>query len=175
MAATHTTKECIWLWRLIKLFGSPSTPTILYCDNQATVHLTMDNNYHARTKHINIHFHFICQTIANGHMKIMYRPTQDMMADILTKALLRHKVTIHSQNLRICCSWGGVMHIAQPCQLNHLKPLKRSGIILDLPHYQVLQSPSPLNWCFTQHAHPIQFYLLFVLIDLFLVKVSVGS
>ena len=105
VAATHAAKECIWLRRLMKpFFGPLSTPTTLYCDNQAAIHLATDDNYHARTKHIDIHFHFIRQTIADGHTKITYRSTQDMTADILTKALPRHKVAIHSQNLGICRS-----------------------------------------------------------------------
>jgi hypothetical protein len=41
------------------LFGPIPTPTTLYCDNQATIHLATDNNYHTRMKHIDIHFYFI--------------------------------------------------------------------------------------------------------------------
>jgi transposase InsO family protein len=105
VAATHAAKECIWLRRLIEpLFGPSLTPTILHCDNQAAVHLATDDNYHARTKHIDIRFHFIRQTISDGHVDIKFCPTQDMTADILTKALPKHKVAIHSQNLGICRS-----------------------------------------------------------------------
>jgi hypothetical protein len=105
MAATHAAKECIWLQRLIKPFFRPSsTPTTLHCDNQAAIHLATDNNYHTRTKHIDICFHFIHQTISDGHIDIKYCPTQDMMADILTKALPKYKVAIHLQNLGICRS-----------------------------------------------------------------------
>ena len=60
VAATHAAKECIWLRRLIKpLFGPTTTPTPLLCDNQAALRLATDDNYHARTKHIDIRFHFI--------------------------------------------------------------------------------------------------------------------
>ena len=103
VAATHAAKECIWLRRFITpLFGHDTTPTTLYCDNQAALHLATDDNYHARTKHIDIRFHFIRQTITDGAISIEYCPTQDMTADILTKALPKHKVAIHSQNLGIC-------------------------------------------------------------------------
>ena len=55
IATTHTAKECIWLRHLTKpLFDITPTPTTLFCDNQAAIHLTTDNNYHARTKHIDI-------------------------------------------------------------------------------------------------------------------------
>lgn len=103
VAATHAAKECIWLRKLsIPLFGSHSTPTTLYCDNQAALHLATDDNYHARTKHIDIRFHFIRQTITDGEINIEYCPTQAMTADILTKALLKFKVALHSQTLGIC-------------------------------------------------------------------------
>ena len=55
VAATHAAKEYIWLQQLIEpLFNTPSTPTTLYCDNQAMLQLTTDDNYHTHTKHINI-------------------------------------------------------------------------------------------------------------------------
>jgi hypothetical protein len=105
IAAMHAAKECIWLQRLTKLiFGPAPSPTTLYCNNQATLHLTTDDNYHARTKHIDIQYHFIQQTISDKHIKIKYCPTDDMTADILTKVLLKFKVVIHSQTLRICRS-----------------------------------------------------------------------
>ena len=103
VATMHAAKECIWLHRLTsQLFGHIITPTTLYCNNQAAIHLATDDNYHARTKHIDIRFHFIHQTITDGAISIEYCPTQDMTADILTKALPKHKVAIHSQNLGIC-------------------------------------------------------------------------
>jgi hypothetical protein len=60
IATTHAAKESIWLCQFTKsLFGPIPTPTTLYCDNQATIHLATDDNYHAHMKHIDIHFHFI--------------------------------------------------------------------------------------------------------------------
>jgi hypothetical protein len=60
VAAMHTVKECIWL-HCLTCEILPTQPELitLYCDNQATLKLTQDNNYHARTKHIDICYHFI--------------------------------------------------------------------------------------------------------------------
>ena len=103
MAATHAAKECIWLHRLISsLFGPIRIPTTLLCDNHAALHLATDDNYHAHTKHIDIRFHFICQTIQDHHINIEYCPTEEMTVDILMKALPKFKVAIHSLALRIC-------------------------------------------------------------------------
>ena len=55
MAMTHAAKECIWLRRLIgELFPTILSTMTLHCDNQAMLKLATDNNYHARTKHIDI-------------------------------------------------------------------------------------------------------------------------
>ena len=103
VAATHAAKESIWLRRLTEsLYGPLPSPTPLLCDNQAALRLATDDNYHARTEHIDICFHFIRQTISAGHIDIKYCPTQDMTADILTKALPKYKIAIHSQNLGVC-------------------------------------------------------------------------
>jgi len=100
VVATHAAKECIWLHRLTgKLFPSLHTQTTLFCDNQAALKLATDDNYHARTKHIDIRFHFIRQVISSGAINMVYCPTDDMMADILTKVLPRWKVMCHSLGL----------------------------------------------------------------------------
>ncbi len=104
VAATHAAKECIWLRRLIgNIFGHLiSIPTPMYCDNQAALRLVTNDNYHARTKHINIRFHYIRQTVADKHIKLKYCPTDDMTADILMKPLPKHKIAIHAQGLGLC-------------------------------------------------------------------------
>jgi len=60
VAATHATKECIWLRCLTGdiLLPLPESTT-LHCDNQAALKLAQDNNYHMQTKHIDIWYHFI--------------------------------------------------------------------------------------------------------------------
>jgi hypothetical protein len=96
VAATHAAKEAIWLRRLIfELFSIPPSPTTLFCDNQAAIKLAIDDNYHARTKHIDIRFHFIRQAITDDTLTLIYCPTDDMTADILTKSLPKWKVSTH--------------------------------------------------------------------------------
>jgi hypothetical protein len=108
--AMHAAKECIWLRHLIgKLFPSLIRQTTLYCNNQAALRLMMDDNYHAQTKHIDIHYHFIRQVVASAAINIVYCPTDDMTADALTKALPRWKVKYHCLGLGLCQLSRGVM------------------------------------------------------------------
>ena len=93
VAATHAAKEALWLRSLIgELFAPFEEPTTLFSDNQSAIALTKDHQYHACTKHIDIHFHFIRWVVENRKICLIYCPTADMVADTLTKALPSPKV-----------------------------------------------------------------------------------
>jgi hypothetical protein len=93
VAATHATKEALWLRSLIgELFTPITEPTTLFSDNQSAIALAKDHQYHARTKHIDIRFHFIRWVVDNNKLRLIYCPTADMIADTLTKALPSPKV-----------------------------------------------------------------------------------
>lgn len=93
VAATHAAKEALWLRSLLsQLFSPLEDPTTLFSDNQSAIALTKDHQYHPRTKHIDIRFHFIRWIVENGSLRLVYCPTGDMVADTLTKALPSAKV-----------------------------------------------------------------------------------
>jgi hypothetical protein len=93
VAATHGMKEALWLRSLLsEVFGPITTATTLFSDNQAAIALTRDHQYHARTKHIDVRYHFIRWVIEEGSLRLIYCPTDDMVADTLTKALPSAKV-----------------------------------------------------------------------------------
>ena len=100
VAATHAAKEALWLCSFLGEITRPlSLPIMLNCDNQSTIALSKDSQFHARTKHIDLHFHFICETMSNGIIAITYCPTQIMVADILTKLLNHGKTGEHAGSL----------------------------------------------------------------------------
>ena len=62
-------KEALWLHSLIaQLFRIPLDVTTLFSDNQSAIALTKEHQYHACTKHIDIHFHFIHWIIKDGKL-----------------------------------------------------------------------------------------------------------
>ena len=103
VTAMHAAKEVIWLCCLIsKMFEPLVQPLVLYGDNQSAIVLTCDGSYHAHTKHINIHYHFIHFSVENGSISFHYCPSSDMVADTLTKTLpsvkakhFAHKLDLH--------------------------------------------------------------------------------
>jgi len=77
VAATHGMKEAIWLCSLLsEVFEPIKPPTTLFSDNQAAIALTRDHQYHSRTKHIDMRYHFIRWVIEQGSLRlIIARPT----------------------------------------------------------------------------------------------------
>ena len=74
----------------------------LFSDNQSAIALTKDHQYHAHTKHIDVCFHFICWVIDDGKLRLIFCPTNDMVADLLTKALPSPKVKHFATELGLC-------------------------------------------------------------------------
>ena len=98
MALTVAAKEAIWLRLLMTELGIQNTaPTInvikgetaitLKGDNQSSIALANNPVHHARTKHIDIQHHFIRNEVMEGRIDLTYIPTEDMIADGLTKPL----------------------------------------------------------------------------------------
>ena len=92
MALTQGVKESHWLGELLHDIGALQHQQAIrqiQCDNQGAIALTKNPEYHARTKHIDIQFHFIPQHVESETIKLVYCPTYEMTADIFTKPLPR--------------------------------------------------------------------------------------
>ena len=92
IAACMATKEAIWLRRLLHSIGyTQHTPTPLFGDNHSAIRLVKNPEYHKRTNHIDIQYHFICEKFEGGEIDISYISTYQQLADIMTKALPRDR------------------------------------------------------------------------------------
>ncbi|PKU78410.1 Retrovirus-related Pol polyprotein from transposon TNT 1-94 [Dendrobium catenatum] len=81
------TSEVLWLRRVLaELNIEQSAPTPIHCDNILAIALAKNPVFHARTKHIEIDYHFIRQHLNNGAITLQHIPSKDQVADILTKA-----------------------------------------------------------------------------------------
>jgi hypothetical protein len=88
------------LFKELDLF-LPCSPA-LWCDNVSTLALASNPLYHARTKHIEVDYHFIREKVVNKDVKTSYISTDEQIADIFTKGL----TTIHflwlRDKLKVC-------------------------------------------------------------------------
>ena len=92
IAATYAIKEALWLhWTIGEIYQPLKKLITLYSDSQSAIALTKDRSYHAQTKHIDIRYYFICFEVQRKLIDLVYCPTDNMTADILTKALLNSK------------------------------------------------------------------------------------
>lgn len=95
ISVSNSSRELLRLRSLLAELTSPLTlPTPLLSDNQSAITIAKSGMLNARTKHIDIRYHFIRDGIASGHVVLEYCPTGKMVADILTKLLVRHKVEV---------------------------------------------------------------------------------
>lgn len=89
---TQAAKEAIWLKSLLsQLTGDDQylKSVVIYGDNQGAIALAKNPRFHARTKHIDIQTHYIRDSIATKQVALEYVPTENQIADGLTKPLPR--------------------------------------------------------------------------------------
>ncbi|XP_071912144.1 uncharacterized mitochondrial protein AtMg00810-like [Coffea arabica] len=87
-AMNHTVCELVWLKSMLLEIGfEHKQPMNLVCDNQAVVHITSNQVFHERTKHIEVDCHFIREKLLDGVIKTSHVPSVDRLADLFTKSL----------------------------------------------------------------------------------------
>ena len=88
VALSSAAQESIWLTQLLsELTRASETPMVIHEDNQSTIAMARNPQYHGRAKHIEIKHHFIRDQVAYGTIELVYCPSSQMIADMLTKGL----------------------------------------------------------------------------------------
>ena len=100
VALSQAVQEATWLRRLLEQLGfSQDNPTVIWEDNQSTIHLAKDAKHHGRSKHIDVRFHFIRQYQEDRLVKIKYIPTGENVADMFTKPLSKSLFEKHKRSV----------------------------------------------------------------------------
>jgi hypothetical protein len=80
--------EVVWLQKLLSDLGQlVDAHVIIYCDNISSILLANNPVYHARIKHIEVHYHFIREKVLAKEIDLIHVSIEDQVADIFTKAL----------------------------------------------------------------------------------------
>lgn len=92
IALAEASKECIWLRNILIEFGvNVEKPTQIFEDNQSCIKLTESEKFNMRSKHIDIKAHNIQDLIQKEAITLKYIPSDDNIADLLTKPLPKAK------------------------------------------------------------------------------------
>ena len=89
MALTEATQEAVWLKAFLCELGEMKSDEAvkIYEDNQGSIALAKNPEFHKRTKHIDIRYHFVREKVEDGQVLLQYCATKDMKADMMTKPI----------------------------------------------------------------------------------------
>jgi len=76
-------------------------PIVNYYDNISNILLINNPVYHARTKYIEVHHHFIKEKVLAKEIDLIHVSTEEQVANIFTKALGRDKLKKFQQMLSV--------------------------------------------------------------------------
>lgn len=102
MAAASATKEALWLRKLMADFDKPVMMLTIYSDNQASISLLKNPITSARSKHIDIIYHFARERVLRKEVEFVYCNSEDNVADIMTKALPESKFVMCRDGMGMC-------------------------------------------------------------------------
>ena len=81
--------------------GKKHESSRLYCECQSAIHLAKNSAFHSNTKHIQLRYHFIRTVLEDGQLKLEKIHTNHNLADMLTKAVTRKKLSSCSVSVGI--------------------------------------------------------------------------
>lgn len=92
-ALSETVKEVQWLRNILLDFHiDVPFPIKILCDNQSTIKLIENSRFSVRTKHIDVRLHHVRDCVYTGKIQLNYCPSEDNIADLLTKPLAGTKM-----------------------------------------------------------------------------------
>nr|GEW49362.1 retrovirus-related Pol polyprotein from transposon TNT 1-94 [Tanacetum cinerariifolium] len=83
--------QILWMRSQLTDYGFDFNKIPLYCDNRSAIALCCNNVQHSRSKHIDIHHHFIRDQVERVVVELYLVSTDYQLADIFTKALPRQR------------------------------------------------------------------------------------
>lgn len=87
VSTCEATKTAIWLRCLLQDFTGVEQPVPMLCDNQGAVKLVHNPEFHPKTKHIAVRYHFVRRAVEEKKISVNYVKSEDQLADIFTKPL----------------------------------------------------------------------------------------
>ncbi|KAL6334535.1 hypothetical protein AAG906_018034 [Vitis piasezkii] len=70
IAAAEACKELLWMKCFMQELGFKQQRYVVYCDNQSAIHLSKNSTYHARSKHIDVRYHWMRDALNDNLFEI---------------------------------------------------------------------------------------------------------
>ena len=86
----------------LKIVKTALEPMTIFCDNTTALVVAKDLKYHGKTKHIKKRYHYIRYVIIENDVVLKHISTSNMMADQLTKPIVRDLFVKHVRSLGLC-------------------------------------------------------------------------
>src|SRR5260221_14062182 len=100
IAANSMTCDTVWLQELLTQLGFPQKNSAdLFVNNQSTIRLANNPEFHQRSKHGDIKYHYIRDIIMRGDLLVHWCHTTEQTTDILMKGLDSLKFQLFCQDL----------------------------------------------------------------------------
>ena len=87
-ALSHASADLLWISYLLRDIGFPAPlPCNLFSDNMGATQLAHNPVFHARTKHVELSYHFVRELVSKGFLQVSFVRSSNQLADIFTKGL----------------------------------------------------------------------------------------
>lgn len=101
IALSHGAKEAIWLRQMLSDLKISCVSIPMYIDNQSAIKLAKNSEFHKRSKHIDVRFHFVRDVVNRKEIELNYVQSKQQLADIFTKPLAKQQFCILREQLNI--------------------------------------------------------------------------
>lgn len=115
IACSATVQEVVWLQRFFRGLGiteSAKDPIMIHSYSMGSLAYAKDLKYHGRTKHNDIHYHFVRDMIVQQEVVLEHIFKSQMIVDPLTKPIPRDTFKAHVRSMELrrfqcfdCYNW----------------------------------------------------------------------
>ena len=102
IAAGSCCTQLLWMKQMLHDYGIDQDTMIVFCDNTSAINISKNPVQHSRTKHIDIRHHFIRELVEQKIVSVEYVPTENQLADILTKPLDSLRFEFLRKSVGVC-------------------------------------------------------------------------
>ncbi|UYV71423.1 K02A2.6-like, partial [Cordylochernes scorpioides] len=134
-------KWIINLLRELEEWNLMEKPTGIYTDSQSLINWISSPKQSSRCRHINRKYHFLRDCYESRDICLLYKPSQDLEADIFTKDLSRDQMKKHLESLSIL-----TVSVLRTCTRTCTYVFPRDAAERDLACTETFDFSTPNEW-----------------------------